>query len=63
VPRLYAGGGVNIRITGTPEEVADLLDRIRPVLGSHQTGAFIPREDGSRLGELVVVTCIGGEEA
>jgi hypothetical protein len=54
---------VNIRITGTPEEVAELMDKIRPVLGPHQASAFVPRVGGSRLGELVVVTSIEGEEA
>lgn len=54
---------MHIRITGTPEEAIDVVQGLRAFLGDIQVSSFEPRDDGSRLGSVVVVTRIDKEES
>lgn len=53
---------MHIRITGTPEEAIGVVQHLRAFLGDIQVSSFEPRNDGSRLGSVVVVTSAGDEE-
>lgn len=53
---------MHIRITGTPEEAISVVQHLRTFLGDIQVSSFEPRNDGSRLGAVVVVTSVGDEE-
>lgn len=54
---------MHIRITGTPEEAIGVVRHLRAFLGDIQVSSFEPRDDGSRLGSVVVITRVGEEES
>lgn len=54
---------MHIRITGTPEEAIVVVQGLRAFLGDIQVSSSEPRDDGSRLGSVVVVTRIDKEES
>jgi hypothetical protein len=54
---------MHIRITGTPEEAISVVQHLRAFFEDMQVSSFEPRDDGSRLGTVVVVTSLGDEEA